>query len=326
LGELVRSRSRRSLDIGVWLALAAGLAPLAFYVPLIRSALTGMHGYWTPPEWGFIRDSYEGVLGGALIVVLLWLWTAVARTRQVERHPDSVEQPAGLAWPAHEAVACLALVLMPLTIGVAAQLFSLQFYKYYVQPVVIGCSILLALFSHWVGSGSPQLRRATAALLVWAGLLPWGLLQFYSFAALPKPAALVMAPFKSLLDTTLPVVVDNNDRFLALTHYAPPRLAQRLYALSNDDAAIRFLGSNTALRNLDLMNRIRPLNVANYRDFSLTHAEFLLVLTNPESWVVQQLLADGFDVRLQRYEKNPGAFSAELFIFYVQPPPLAARR
>jgi hypothetical protein len=316
LGELVRTRVRKALDVPVWLALGVGLAPLAIYLPLLRRTAAAARTFWVPAEVGFIQDCYTELLGATLIVILIWQWYAVVDVEE----PVPGETNGTTPWPIHEAVACLTLLAMPLVVGIAAQLAPIVFYKYYVQPVVLGATVVLALFAYRVTGGSAKMRRVTLGLAIWAGFVPWGLFQGFKLAVMPPVAEIALGQFRSFLASPLPLVLDSNDRFLKIYHYGPAEVRKRLFVLSDKAASVRFLGSDTALRSLELMNTLRPVPLVDYREFLAAHSEFVVALPNAESWLVQKLLADGARVELARYEKALGPFADELFVFHVWAP------
>jgi hypothetical protein len=68
------------------------------------------------------------------------------------------------------------------------------------------------------------------------------------------------------------------------------------------------------------MDTIQPVPLVDYHDFLRGHGEFLLALPNAESWVVQKLLADGFQLQLTSYEKGLGPFADQLFVFHAVRP------
>jgi Dolichyl-phosphate-mannose-protein mannosyltransferase len=317
LGELVRTRVRKALDLPVWIALCVGLSPLAIYLPLLRRTAAAARTFWVPAEVGFIQDCYTELLGATLLVILIWQWYAAVDSEEPE---PTLASSKAAPWPMHEAVACLTLLAMPLVVGIAAQLAPIVFYKYYVQPVVLGATVVLALFAYRVTVGSAKMRRVTLGLAIWAGFVPWGLFQGFKLAVMPPPAEIALGQFRNFLATPLPLVVDSNDRFLKIYHYGPTDVRKRLFVVSDKAASVQFLGSDTALRSLELMNTILPVPLVNYHEFLRAHGEFALALPNAESWLVQQLLADGARVELARYEKALGPFADELFVFHVWAP------
>jgi hypothetical protein len=316
LGELVRTLSRRNVDAPIWAALAAGLAPLYWYLPMIRRATGASATFWVPARISYIRDTYWELLGATVVVLLVWAWYTAAQ-------PTS--EPAGrrplTPWPRHEAVACLVLLLMPVLVGLAAQVAPLAFYTRYVQPVVMGAAAVLALFAYQVTGHSVRLRGATLAAVVWVGFVPWGVFQMYKAAAIGSIRAAAVGRFAGVLAakeaTRLPLVIDSDGHFLRLLYYGSAAQKRNVFALSDNQGPVRFLGADTSMRSLQVLSSFQPVPLVNYRQFLKEHSEFLVAYTEEASWVIQQLRADGVRMELERFDKEPGSFSFPTIVFHA---------
>jgi hypothetical protein len=318
LGELARLRAAKRLDGGVAAALALGLTPLAVYLPLIRSAAGKTHTFWVPSSVSNAYEAYTLLFAPAVLLLILWMCVVASEENFTLR--GGVDGK----WPLHEAVAVITLAAMPAVLGVVSEFADVPSYKRYVQPAVMGFAILLTVVFHRTVGGSSRARRLGLAAVVYVGFVPWGLTQMARFWVLPAPATVALRGLEPVVSAARaeagPIVIDNQGRFLILHHYAPPELRARLVQLSNPEATLKYLGSDTAVRSLALMNQIEPMQLVDYRSFVREHAEFLVVNLGPESWVLQALKADGAELKLERYEKAQGPFAEELTMFRAHMP------
>lgn len=312
IGELVRTFDRKRVDWGLWLALLAGVTSLAAYLPLLRTIASGSRTFWISPMARFLYESYADLFGPSAMILLLLLVFGLRIPVDGERCP----QWKPLTIPRHEVTACLILVAMPLIVFISAFFLPVAFFTRYVQPVVIGFSSILALFWYRVGGGNLRFRQVTISLLVWLCLVPWTLWHLGSLA-LPPPAQAVEARLGIALDSSLPVVVDNDNDFMTLFHYTPMEKRVRLFTLVDRRAALRYLGSEAAVRFLSLIQTFRDVHVVDYHEFVSHNREFLLARTRPEGWILQALLAEGARIQLLKQDKAPGHYVEDRLLFHV---------
>ncbi len=321
LGEIARSDRRWKLDFPIWAAIVIGLSPLAVYAELLRSAAEGASkNFWVSASPGFLYECYADLLGPTAMVFMLLL-VNLLWPRQKNKAAEDQGQEA--AWAAstlssHEVVAALVLFAMPLVVYLAACFFSVPFYTRYLQPVVIGFTVIIAGFAYRIGANSIRFRSLLISLLVWFCLLPWTAWQTMKVFFTRSPAEHVQVRPETLLDSFLPIVFDSSDSdFIEFYHYGPPALREKVFVLFNSEAAVRFRGSDTAQRSLAIAQTIHDTHAVDYHKFLSSHREFLVVRMTEDGWVVQSLLAAGAKVTLVSLDKDPGFFVRSTAVYRV---------
>ncbi|HEX5228210.1 MAG TPA: glycosyltransferase family 39 protein [Bryobacteraceae bacterium] len=309
LGEAIRTLHLRRVNAAIWIALAAGISPLVAYLPLIRTGARALKTFWTPPMAEFIYSSYADILGPAAVVfflllaVLLW-------------NPDLTHtrwQPSPLA--GNEVVTILALLAMPLVVYLATYFAPVGFYMRYVQPVVLGAAVILAMFAYRIGGTNGRFRDLLATVLVCFCLIPWTLWQSSKVFLMSPPR--IVNNLNIGVEPNLPVVIDSDNDFLASYHYGPPEVRARIFLLADFPAAVRYLGADTSLRSMVVGQSFRDLHVVDYHKFVAEHGEFLLARTRGASWITQKLIADGAQIQLLEMKKELGSFAQESLLFKV---------
>jgi Dolichyl-phosphate-mannose-protein mannosyltransferase len=309
LGEAVRTLDRKRLDIAVWAALAAGISPMALYWPLFRAASQAMHTFWVHPSIESMYRSYADVLGPTAIILFLFLALAVwmPDLNRTEWRPATLRR--------HELVTILMLTAMPLAVYLSTFVAPVGFYTRYVQPVVLGATVLVAMFAYRIGGASDRFRKLWVTLLVWFCFLPWTLWQISKIFVTPQPE--ILHSLNIDREPNLPVVVDSDNDFLVSYHYAAPGVRARLYMLADVPSAVQYLGGDTSLRSLQLVQTFRDVHVVDYHRFIAAHREFFLARTEGASWIAQKLIADGAELRLVELKKDPGTFAEDNLLYRV---------
>jgi len=322
IGEAVRTWQRRHIDFPVWAALAAGVSPLLAYAPLLRMASKGAtHNFWISPDPVLFYESYADLLGPITIILFLML-ALVSWVGWSGEKPRWM--PATLG--SHEVVACLVLMAMPLAIFIPAFAGAIPFYPRYVMPVVIGFTVVAAVFAYRIGGGSGRFRELVATLMVWFCFAPWALFQVSKLGLLGTPASQVASRFLPPAQPSLPIVMDSEGD-LELYYYGSPELRAKIFYLLDEAAAVKYRGSDTAMRSIRIMEPYRGLHAVPYRDFIAHHREFIVLRHSSEGWVVQKVLADGARVELVSLQKDPGFNVKNTLLFRVtfpDPPKLAS--
>lgn len=316
-GELARSINRKRLDFPILAALAVGLSPLLAYLSLIRTAKRGLATFWADPLGDFVYQAYADLLGPMSIVLFLFVVFVIWKPGG-ERTEELRWLPATL--PSHEAIACGVLLLMPAVVYVAALADMAAFYPRYVQPVVLGFTIMASMFAYRIGGASRWFRNTSISFVVWLCLTPWFAWQGLKLLAPAQVAAPFLNKINTAIEPGLPLIVDSDSDYMSVYHYAAPKLRERLFMLDNAAAAVRYRGSDTGLRSLEVGQTFRDLHVVDYHKFVDEHREFLVVRTRPTSWIVQSLMADGAKVELLNYHKDRRTFTEEALLFKIRMP------
>jgi hypothetical protein len=99
----------------------------------------------------------------------------------------------------------------------------------------------------------------------------------------------------------LPLVAASGLTFLEMDHYEPPDLVERLYYLTDREAAIRYTHADV-FETLPGLQRWFPVGakVQAYRTFVREHNRFLVLCTpgHPMDWLLSKLKDDGATIRL----------------------------
>jgi hypothetical protein len=315
MGELFRTREQRRIDGAVWLALAAGVSPLAVFAPLLRSASVGaLKHFWVSPLPRFLYESYADLLGPAMMVFLLLLVLALWRGRDDAVQCAEEQVTGGLL--RHEIVVSFILLAMPLMVYLAGVFGNVPFYSRYVQPVTIGFCIILPAFAHRIWGGDVRGRQFLISLMVWLCLFPWAFWQTCK-VVVSAPPGVYLASYLSSSAGPLPLVFDSEADYLEYFYYAAPGARRNMFWLLNPGASIQFRGSDTGQRSLAVAQTFRDLHVVDYREFLENRLEFRVIRLHEEGWVVQSLLTDGANVRLESLTKPLGYFVDSTSVFHV---------
>jgi hypothetical protein len=296
LGELARLARRRRADFPLWAALLAGLVPLVFFLPLIRSAqeyragFQGGTAYWEA-TWMF----YHSVLEANQLPLLVVL-TAAVFLPGVLRSRSAKSETGELTQPVYELVAVAALVLLPVFAVLLGKTVTNAYYNRYAISAVVGIALILTLAAARAGRGSPALACVVLAVVIaWIGVQAsqtWKKLDGQRFTHDNACEHLRMHN-----PDGLPIAVTSPIHYLMLAHYAPPDLAERLVYVASPELSSKYHGTTDTELALAKVQAISSLKVVDYDTFTSTNRRFLLY--EAEYWLLQALLADGADVRME---------------------------
>lgn len=313
-GEAVRTWKRQRLDLPVFLALFSGFTPLIAYIPLLRSVSAGAKHFWIQPMVRFLYESYADLFGPAAMVILLFLVIAL---RLPENHDRRDWAPISLEL--HEITVCFLLAAMPLAVYLGSLFTPVAFFSQYVQPVVIGFAVIIAMFLHRVGGSNQKFRNTIISTAVWLCFIPWFGWHVLEGIKAPEPWASVRARYDlPATAPSMPLVIDQANDFDIAYHYAPRDFRAQLYYLYDPTSAIRYLGSDTAQRSMYIGQTFHDFHVVSYHDFLAQHQEFLVEVSSPGGWVTQKLLEDGVDLKLIRMKKPLGLWGQDHLFFQAK--------
>jgi hypothetical protein len=249
-----------------------------------------------------------------LLVKLLWPSPESGAAEDQARKTHWTVSPLS----AHEVAACFVLVAMPLVVYIASFFFSVPFYTRYLQPVVIGFTVIIACFACRIGANRAHFQKLLISLLVWFCLLPWVAWQTCKLVV-TKPASehLEIRP-KMLLESPLPIVFDNSESdFMEFYYYCPPAMRSRVYGLLSAEESVRFSGTDTGQRSLAIAQTIRDVHAVDYGKFLSNHREFLVVRMGDGGWVLQSLISRGAHVTLADLDKDRAYFVRSVSVYRV---------
>jgi hypothetical protein len=283
LGEMVRSLSNRRVDAWIWAAFTTPALPLLLFAPMIRAsrAYTANHGLLNSK---FDYFSYVLFHGHALLLILLLAITVPAILRRGKLAPAGLDNRP--AFPLHEVGAMIGFLFLPVAAYVATRVAQMPFADRYVLSAVIAVSVFVALTIHAMPG-----REVVAATVV-AGFFVWAAGNFLLRSGGRKPASIPEGTFlQTRTKGGLPIVVSDMNSFLHLSATAPEDVARRIVYLVNADAALHYLGSNTADRILLDLRPWIPAQIEPYCEYRAKTHEFHVFgsLDVDTNWLSQDL-------------------------------------
>jgi hypothetical protein len=331
--ELLRFRIARKTDWHLWLAFLAPLISLLTYLPLLKthSALLFTPVYRVTPIR--LLSCYWEPLRFAITPLLLI--TILAAARLITRSGgDSNSGRGALAGNLPLGFLLLSLFLTPLLTAIVFAWTGTAFFERYgvvmLLPVAIVPAMLLAFGTRCRGPYAVGMVLLLAALIhINSSGMAW-LLEQASSVAPPAVAARLLylaamppvkdapkvifpaylerewerAPEVSDLNSAEPglaLVAGTGLTFLELDHSENANLAQRLFLLTNKEAAVA-ITHDTLFENYEQLQAVFPLRgtVEPYCSFLRSHRRFLVLgaYNHPQGWLLRKLDADGARLRI----------------------------
>ena len=288
-GEAWRSYRRRRMDGWIAVPLAGACVAMLGLLPFARTAQAMQGSFWASGYAAAdLLEHYRGFLayGGAPLLVVLAAVVLVAVTAH-RRAPAAV--PAQV--PSHEVVAAVVLALTPAWAYLLAELVTGTLTSKYSIAMVAGVAIvagqLLARAAAWW-------RTGTAILVAVLALVAVG--QHVRSALAYRAQEPVPAELRRVLQAAPgPIAFDSPHQFLELVHYAPQLAAGRFVYPMDAATALEVRGFNNDEIALRRLARIRPLALADYREFTQRYPRFTVVFSE-RFWpgLVRALQRDGF--------------------------------
>src|SRR5262245_43702240 len=274
LGEVVRSLTRRRMDLQVWTALALGLVPIPGFLPLIQRAMEYSSAFWSKPRWLSIPESYYALLTPAVLPLMTLLVlgavypvTTTAR-RQVARSAPSLRP--------HELAAAAGFLVIPILAVALSMLVTGAFTERYALPAVLGCSIIVAVAAHRLLCDRPA-AAAILALSLCGFFSSLGVKSLANIAAIREANAQTIEFLRSEGRGDLPIAVSDQHAFMTLAHYGPRDIASRLVYLADPGKAAQYLGHNSVEKGtLALLKPWFHLPIEEYGPFLASGRGFLV--------------------------------------------------
>jgi hypothetical protein len=316
MGELVRSWSRRRVDIPVWLGMTSGLIALPLCAPFIKNAASFSVYARGPVSWRIIPGFYDWLLKDSvapLIGVVALVPAALALTWPGSQAED---EPAEPPLPLHEVVAAVGLVALPVFMVVIANLATGGTQNRYCLPAAAGFGILIVSLLACLRG------RVTAGAVVSTIFLGWFVLGFAARIVLSNAYSGMNArdnPYG--FPTGGPEVVATCDYHSYVTshYYMSPVVASNLYFITGlKDCLTEF----EVKRLQPWVSKDKPLMMSDYKDFVSRHDRFL-IYGNPLAidsigMLIERLKADGAKLELvETRVVNFGGGSADFQLFRV---------
>jgi hypothetical protein len=302
VGEVVRSLSRRRLDLPIWVAFGFAMTPLLLFLPLIERGWTYAAGFWAEPLWRSIPKFYYFLLTPALLpLVAILIFSAIYPTT----HPVSRRnQESRLTPPFHEIAAAFGFVAIPVVAVTLAIFVTGAFTDRYALPSVMGFSILIAFATYKLPDGRAFLGAALVLFLC-GGFVMNVAQNFQKTTNAFRKHLKIYSFLRSESESRLPIVVSHPLTFMQLTYYAPPDIASRFVYLADPEASLLHMGNNTSERNLLELKPWFQLKVEGYTPYVASQRRFL-VYSNARlmNWLLSELKAADMRIELRSRNKD----------------------
>jgi hypothetical protein len=327
--ELSRLRIRRKPDWRLWAALVVPFVSVFTYLPLIRLRYEVTFSEVYQVSFRRLASCYWEafrylVTPLTLIVLIVVAWPFLAKQRDITFQRASTEAAVPLR------SLLLFLFLVPLAIGALFLRTGAPFYERYGAAFLIPCVLFPALLlgyrtdcNRYAASGVSVLLavllilntcgkawlveqlsniappRVAARLLYLIALPPVGPPALKSPVPPYLERALATVPPVSHLEALypdLPLVAGNGPTFLELDQYQDAALTQRLYVLTNHEAASTITHA-TLFDHYERVKAAFPIGgrVLPYCAFLDKYSEFLVLgrYNHPDTWLLKKLEMDG---------------------------------
>ena len=305
-GEAILAVRRRAFDFAVFLALCCGALPAIFLLPHIL-ALGHFPAPISNPGLAGVYNAlfFRPVLLSFVISAALAVRLALAREIHSDRKGSVNEfQTLPLAVAG-------TFLLVPCTYYPISYVTHV-YYPRYVLETVIGAAIFLALLLHGARLTFPHL--ASALLVIFIAIvaldmvkrlrapddLGWG--TFAEYAELFNPGT------KELTASQDPIVLGPG-AYLVVLRYGDPHLVRRsFYLLPNShwSAAGAFLFQRDYYTAFETALPGR-MQIADYESFIHRYHHFQIY--EPWPWLLNRLLADGQDLKIQAFLEHGPLYS-----------------
>jgi hypothetical protein len=295
--ELVRSWQRRRMDWLTWFVLVSSAAPLLYFLPLIRANTAMLDGGYAPATLSNFVDmtTFFYLPGSGIFWALLAVVTVVSiLTFGMRELPTATEDDTPQP---HDYAAWGAFLLTPLWVFVVGKLFTGSFHSRYGVITVIGFSILLPLCLQRLFHASRS--AVLAELLVLAvGFYVWCTHSYITERQLENTRADLSEWMESSKGSQLPILVANPIMYLPLAATAN-NLRDLVIYTPDAGEAVRYHRASTADVTLLGLERIAPLNMPTFSEFTKSHRRFLVLWEDsPFDWVVPKLKDMGAELRV----------------------------
>lgn len=306
VGELVRTVSKRRLDIWIWIALVAALFPLLLFLPLIRAGLGYSSHFWAKPTWGTPVGFFDRLLSPASLLLFALPLIVALETLQVgvgRENPERGTRNISL----YELAAAGGFFLLPLFGLFLAKFVTGAFTDRYAMSAVVGVSILLTLSLSAISRKHAGVGSFVALLL--AVFFVLNAAKTYGELAGEALAQNRTYHFLQTQNNALPLIVDGPHLFFALSYIAAEQADRRTNLIYLTDVALatKYTQTDDVERGLAQLKRIAPLDVRDFRRFCATHSAFLIYgSSEPFTWIIQELGKEGWSFSVKA--RNGGHF------------------
>jgi hypothetical protein len=286
-GEIARTIQRKRVDWPVWCAFAAATpAVLVLWAVKGGRDFTAMTRFSGSIPLYAVTTYLQMLRPAAAPLGLAFLAMLVLRTQGT----GTAKRAPGMR--GYELTALAGFVLIPF-LAVPLSTLNGHYWLRYSINCTIGLAGLLAVLLFRFGGAN---RLSGTAVIVVFGV-SFAIGQFYPEDKRPDSGLKIVnssgdiQPFLEQIPSDAPIVVCNDLTFVELEHYSSPRVAARLYYLTDRAAAAAIDGDIGFEVDGWLLGQFFPFhaNFADYHSFVATHKRFYVV--RPIRNIVREYLA-----------------------------------
>lgn len=302
IAEFIFSIRERRVRTVVWIAIGAGLIPLAVYWPLLvrlrsyfgRSVVSQHDLIEAIKDYGaFFHANNEAfsffVLGVPLLSLIIASLVTIRR-KSADRVPS---------WRSPNPVLAVSFILLPLLMFAAVRLAHGSFWYRYALVGILGFP--LTVISLLPMTSSRVATRTSAAGIALVLLVAWIQESIYYRGAsewhLSDPAARAESLVSQTGYVHLPILVSRAADFLPLFYYARREFKDRLFRPADPTQALLYTGTDSADLQLLSIGKVIGLHEPRLSDVAAAQPKFLLYSTTEEwdpEWWSTVLARDGY--------------------------------
>lgn len=288
IGELVRSRTMRRLDPGVWIALAFTVLPILVFLPILHNASKYSATFWGTPVWSDALLFYPSELGlgiyvaAGLLAVALTFGFSLSGSSAVEN--KWVQQTCSLKrW---QATALCLVAAIPILAMILAKFVTHAFTNRYAISAAVGITVLSVFL---VSRLAPRHLAALSAALIYLFFFLGQFRQLRSSSISDRRDYVREEAVLSQTGTEQ-IAVDDWALVLRLSLYAPRDLASRINYIADPANSDKFIGEDTADLDAIALRPWLPVQTVSTQSFLQSNARFLAYnISNRWDWLIHVL-------------------------------------
>ena len=293
VGEIARTMQRKRVDWPVWCAFASATPALLLIWKLKSAADLSKYRHFTGSLPGHIVTTYLQMLRPAMApLALAFVGVLVLRMQQTSK----AKRAPGMR--TYELAALAGFALIPFA-AVPISTLADRYWLRYSLNCTIGLAGLLVLLMFWIGATS-RLAGVTVLIIL---EVAFAIGQFLPENKRPDNglklvnSSAEIQPFLTQIPSDAPIVICSDLTFVELEHYSSPKMAARLYYLTDRAAAAAIDGDTLFEVRGWLLGRVFPFhaNFADYHAFVAAHKRFYVV--RPIRNIVREYLAGRIDLQ-----------------------------
>ncbi len=290
-GEATRTVARRRVDKTVWVVIFGAASCVLVNWPFLKTQLAQVGTFWNQASMAQTIDAYWWLLSRGVVALVLFL--LFASFVSLLDGPSAHERRERPPVPAHEQVAAVAMLGVPVTCYVIGRIGPGVFYYRYMLLTTVGAILAAAFVAHELLPDDPRWPAVLLAAVALGGT--YQMVKTQREFAVPDAGRAGQAALESLLPREeLPIVHGTRSGFMDATRYGDPVLFPRMFYLTNREASQKWVGNDNGQIAMSRIAPLVPGQVLDYRRFLDRHQRFLLVNPRMEKdWIYRQLLEDG---------------------------------